>query len=82
MLLAKIAAFTISAIACISMVITHIDKWARLLQQYYVRASENSFSGSESWREPWIRTLFKCLVIFFGLMAVIGLYVAFFTSQG
>ena len=82
MLLAKVVAFIVCAVACISIVIAHSDKWAHSLQQYYIRESERMYGNSEDWRDPWIKTLFKFLVIFFGLMAVIGLYVAFFTSQG
>jgi hypothetical protein len=33
------------------------------------------------WDEPWRLKLFKALVIFFGLMAVLGVYVVVFSVQ-
>lgn len=80
MLLAKIVAFAVCAVACISIVITHSDRWALSLQRFYIHESKKAYGESEEWEQPWIRTLFKCLVIFFGLMAVVGLYTAFFTA--
>jgi hypothetical protein len=80
MLLAKVVAFIVCAVTYISIVIARSDRCALSLQQYYIRESEKLDGDSEDWRGPWIRTLFKCLVIFFGLMAVAGLYVAFFDS--
>ena len=41
---------------------------------------KKAYGESTTWEQPWIKTLCKCLVIFFGLMAVVGLYVAFFNS--
>jgi hypothetical protein len=78
--LAKVVAFIVCAVACLSIVIARSDRWALSLQQYYIRESEKLDGDSEDWRDPWIRMLFKCLVIFFGLTAVVGLYVAFFSS--
>ena len=78
MLLAKIVAFIISATAFISIVITHSDRWAHSLQQYYIRTSKKAYGESAAWGQPWIKTLCKCLVIFFGFMSVVGLYAAFF----
>ena len=79
-LLAKIVAFAVCATACISLVLARSDRWAVSLQQYYIRTSQKAYGESTTWEQPWIKTLCKCLVIFFGLMAVVGLYVAFFNS--
>jgi hypothetical protein len=78
MLLVKIVAFAVCAATCISIVIVRSDRWALSLQRYYIRESQKLDGDSEDWLGPWIRTLFRCMVIFFGLMAVVGLYVAFF----
>ena len=45
------------------------------------RPIERTFRQSGGWDEPWRLTLFKALVIFFGLMAVLGIYVLVLSQQ-
>jgi hypothetical protein len=56
-------------------------KWARSLQKYYIAQSSGLSGNSGGWDEPWRLSLFKALVIFFGLMAVLGVYVLVFSQQ-
>src|SRR5262245_44673094 len=45
-------------------------------------AQSNKLSGdSGGWDKSWRLTLFKVLVVFFGLMAILGIYVIVFSFQ-
>ena len=75
----KIVAFLIIAVGSIAAVATQSNKWATAMQQYYVRQSKKMYGENENWERPWIRTLFKALIFFFGFMFVLGVYVAIFS---
>ena len=56
-------------------------KRASSLQKYYIDQSNKMSGDSGGWDEPWKLQLFKALVIFFGLMAILGIYVLVFSAQ-
>jgi hypothetical protein len=55
-------------------------KWAQTLQKYYIAQSNKLNGDIGGWDKPWRLTLFKGLVIFFGLMIVVGMYVVAFSA--
>jgi hypothetical protein len=61
------------------LLLQNTGKWAACLQKYYIGQANKLYGNSGGWDEPWRLLLFKALVIFFGLMAVLGIYVLVFS---
>ena len=77
----KILVMAITGVIVLFLLVRHTGEWARSLQKYYI-AQSNKLSGDNGgWDKPWRLTLFKALVIFFGLMAILGVYGLVFSSQ-
>jgi hypothetical protein len=76
----KIIATAIAAVAVAVLLFHNTTNWARSLQRYYVAQSARCYGDSGGWGQPWILTLCKGIVIFFGLMAIVGIYVAVFSA--
>ena len=57
------------------------DRWARSLQSFDLAQSTKMSGNSGGWDDPWRLIVFKALVVFFGVMAVLGVYVAVFSIQ-
>jgi hypothetical protein len=77
----KIIVVAIVAVIVLFLLIQNTGKWARSLQQYYVNQSNKISGNSGGWELPWRLVLFKALVVFFGLMTILGVYVAVFSFQ-
>jgi hypothetical protein len=77
----RVAIVAIAAVVIVSLLYRNTAKWADLLRQYYIAQSNKTYGNSDGWDEPWRLTLFKALVIFFGLMAILGVYVLVFSQQ-
>jgi hypothetical protein len=81
MMILKVAFVVVIGAIVVILLMKNRGKWARSLQKYYI-AQSNGLSGfSGGWDEPWRLSLFKALVIFFGLMAVLGVYVLVFSQR-
>jgi len=49
--------------------------WATLLHEYYVSESKKHWYGKLfPWETPWVFWLFRVMVIFFGIVLLIGAY--------
>ena len=77
----KIVIVAIAAVIVLSLLIRNTEKWALSLQKYYIAQSNKLYGNNGGWDEPWRLTLFKALTVFFGLMAILGIYVAVFSYQ-
>jgi hypothetical protein len=77
----KITIVAAAAITVLMSLYRNTGKWAHSLQQYYIAQSNRLSGNSGGWDEPWRLSLFKVLVIFFALMAILGVYVLVFSSQ-
>lgn len=71
----------VAAVVALFLLARNTGKWARSLQRYYIAQSNKMSGNNGGWDEPWKLMLFKALVIFFGLMAILGVYVAVFSFQ-
>jgi hypothetical protein len=80
-MLLKVLIVAIAALIVLIVLVRSTGKWARSLQRYYIAQSNKLSGNSGGWDEPWRLTLFKALVIFFGLMVVLGVYVIVFNFQ-
>jgi hypothetical protein len=78
-MISKIVMVVITAIVVLVLLTRNTNKWARSLQAYYIAQSQKISGDSGGWDEPWRLTLFKALVVFFGLMAILGAYVVVFS---
>jgi hypothetical protein len=75
MVILKVLITAIAAVAVLVILVRSTGKWAHSLQEYYIRQSNKLYGHSGGWDKPWRLTLFKALVVFFGLMAILGVYV-------
>lgn len=70
----------VSAIVVLFLLYRNTEKWALSLQRYYITQSNKLYGNNGGWDQPWRLLLFKALVIFFGLMAILGVYVVVFSQ--
>jgi hypothetical protein len=77
----RILLVAIAAVIVLFLLVKNTAKWARSLQRYYIVQSNKMSGNNGGWDAPWRLILFKALVIFFGLMAILGAYVIVFSSQ-
>jgi hypothetical protein len=76
----KVITVAIAGIIVLFLLTRNTGKWARSLQKYYVAQSNKMSGESGGWDQPWRLALFKALVLFFGLMAILGVYVVLFSQ--
>jgi hypothetical protein len=76
----KIIAIAMAAAEVVLLLIQNASSWARSLQRYYVSQSVRWYGDSGGWGQRWTLTLFKVIIVFFGLMAILGIYVAVFSA--
>ena len=81
MIILKVASVIVIGALVVILLMKNTGKWARSLQKYYIAQSSGLSGNSGGWDEPWRLSLFKALVIFFGLMGVLGVYVLVFSQQ-
>jgi hypothetical protein len=77
----KIVMVAITAIVVLVLLTRNTSKWARSLQGYYIAQSHKISGDSGGWDESWRLTLFKALVVFFGLMVILGVHVVVFSLR-
>jgi hypothetical protein len=72
-----LAFFVISVIITVALA-KNTAKWAIELQKIYSEESKKINDG-QKWEGPWRTTFFKMLIIFFGVMAMVGAFVLCFS---
>jgi hypothetical protein len=77
----KILIVAIAAAIVLFLLALNTGKWALSLQRYYIAQANKMSGNSDGWDEPWRLLLFKVLVVFFGLVAILGIYVIVFSIQ-
>jgi ABC-type Fe3+ transport system permease subunit len=80
MTVVKVLLLLVTTVVSIITVAFHSTKWAAAMQQYYMRQSKKLYGENGNWERPWIRTLFKALIVFFGVMFVLAVYVVMFAN--
>ena len=76
----KIIVVAVPAVVVLLLLVKNTSKWSRSLQRYYVDQSNKLYGNSAGWDKPWRLALFNALVIFFGIMAIVAVYVAVFSA--
>jgi hypothetical protein len=82
MVILKVLVLAIAAVVVLVILARNTGRWAHSLQEYYIAQSKNLYGHSGGWDKSWRLTLLKALVIFFGLMAILGVYVVMFSAFG
>ena len=79
MLTVKIVAFAIFAVIALIILYKNTNRWSERFQKYMLSQTLKVFGSGEGWDEPWAKYLSKVMVVFFGLMFIVGIYVAIFS---
>ena len=74
----KIVAFVIVAILALVILVKNTNKWSIRFQKYMFSQTMTVFGSGEGWDEPWTKYLSRAMVVFFGLMFIVLVYVAIF----
>ena len=74
----RILAFVVISVIIIVALAKNTKKWAVELQKIYIEESKKINDG-QRWEGPWKTTFFEMLIIFFGLMAMVGAFVLCFS---
>lgn len=78
MITIRILAFVVISVIIIVVLAKNTAEWAVELQKIYTEESKKIDDG-QRWEGPWKTTFFKILIIFFGLMAMVGAFVLCFS---
>ena len=79
MIALKLIALALIVATSVFMLVQNTNKWAQSLRRYYIKKARETHGDSSNWEQPWRFNLFKTIVIFFGLMFIIGAYVLIFS---
>ena len=75
----KIAIFVIIAIVALSVLIKNVNQWTTRFHQYMLGQANKVFGSGVGWDKPWALFLSKVMVIFFGVMFIVLIYVIVFS---
>lgn len=79
MLLFKIVTFVIIATILFTLLFKNLNKWSIRFQRHAVSQMMRVFGDAEGWDDPWAKYFSMVIVVFLGLMLIIGIYVAIFS---
>lgn len=79
MMTLKIAIFGLVAIILFATLIKNADKWAIRFRRYMTSQANRVFGTASGWDKPWGLLLSKAMVLFFGLMFIVFVYVVVFS---
>jgi ABC-type Fe3+ transport system permease subunit len=81
MLIIRIAVVVILAVIAIIVVIKHLERRSKGLRRYMIGQSTKAWGDASEWERPWTIYLSKALVIFFGGMFILLVYVICFSQS-
>jgi preprotein translocase subunit SecG len=79
MLLFKVLVFIVLAVIALVVLINNTKKWSARLHQYMFDQANKVFGRGAGWERPWAPLLSKAMIVFFGLMFIVFLYVVVFS---
>jgi len=74
----KTIIFVIIAVVALIVLIKNLNQWASRFRQYMLAQANSVFGGGVGWDKPWALFLSKAMLVFFGLMFIVGAYVLIF----
>ena len=74
-----ILGFIFTAVVMLTTLVERTDQWGNRFRKYIFSEGKKSNRGGSTWEKPWTIVLSKAMVVFFGLMFLIGVYVAIFS---
>jgi nitrate reductase gamma subunit len=75
----RILGFIFTAVVMLTTIVERTDQWANRFRKYIINPGKKSICGGATWEKPSTIVLSKAMVVFFGLMFLIGVYVAIFS---
>jgi hypothetical protein len=80
MLIIRIAVVVILAAITIVVVVKNLESWSKGFRRYMIGQSKKSLVDASEWERPWTIYLSKALIIFFGAMFILLVYVICFSQ--
>jgi hypothetical protein len=75
----RIPGFMLTAVVVLATLVERTDQWGNRFRKYMISEGKKSNWGGAAWEKPWTMALSKAMVVFFGLVFLIGVYVAIFS---
>ena len=72
----RIPGFILAVIVVLATLVELTDQWSNRFRKHMISEGKKSIWGGAAWEKPWMIVLGKAMVVFFGLMFLIGVYVA------
>ena len=79
-MIGQIIFFVLVSIFAVVIMVRNTNKWAIKLNRYMFRESNKIFQDDNGWGGGFGLILSKVMIIFLGLMFILAVYVAAFTS--
>jgi hypothetical protein len=80
MLIIRIAVVVILAAITIVVVSRNLKSWSKRFRRYMIGQSTKALGDASEWERPWTMYLSKVLIIFFGAMFILLVYVICFSQ--
>jgi hypothetical protein len=80
MLILRMAVVVILAVITIVVEVKNIERWSKGFRRYIIGQSKKALGDASEWERPWTIYLSKALVIFFGAMFILLVYVICFSQ--
>ena len=69
----------LTAVVVLATLVERTDQWGNRFRRYMISEGKKSNWRGAAWEKPWTMALSKAMVAFFGLVFLIGVYVAIFS---
>jgi hypothetical protein len=80
MLILRMAVVVILAVITIVVEVKNLERWSKGFRRYIIGQSKKALGDASEWERPWTIYLSKALVIFFGAMFILLVYVICFSQ--
>lgn len=78
MLSFKVLLFIVLAIITLVILVNNTNRWSARFHQYMLGQANKVFGRGAGWERPWAPLLSKAMVLFFGFMLIVLIYVVVF----
>jgi preprotein translocase subunit SecG len=78
-MLSKVLVFVVLAIIVVVILVNNANGWSTRFHQYMLSQANKVFGRGAGWERPWAPLLSKAMVLFFGFMLIVLIYVVVFS---
>ena len=75
----KLLIVSIMALAAVIVLFQNANQWSARFHQYMLGQANKVFGRGAGWERPWAPLLSKAMVLFFGFMLIVLIYVVVFS---